>query len=357
MALANAVDSTQEFLDAQTHVWNLTFNFINSMSLKSALQLGIPDIIRKHGKPITLSQLADALPINKAKSHGLHRLMRILVHSKIFDLVKNDEGEDAYSLTVASRLLLRDEPFGFAHFALSMIDPVVVDSFHHVTEWFGDECPTPFFTRNGTTVWEYAGNDKNWNKLFNEGMASDARFTGNFLVENCKHVFEGLNTVVDVAGGTGAVAKAAAAAFPGLKCTVLDLPHVVAGLEGSQNLSFVSGNMFEFIPPADAVILKWILHDWNDEHCVKILEKCKEAILASKENGGKVIIVDMVVDYEKQEDKAIETHLFFDMLMMIGLAGKERTEKEWAKLFSVAGFQNYKITPILGLRSVIEVFP
>ncbi|KAL1567322.1 Flavonoid 8-O-methyltransferase 1 [Salvia divinorum] len=358
MALPNAVDSSQELLNAQSHVWNLTFSFINSMCLKSALQLGIPDAIHKHNNPITLSELADALSITKSKSHALFRLMRVLVHSKIFDKVKTGEEEEAYVLTGTSRLLLRDEPLSFSPFTLSMVDPVVVDTFHHVTEWFRDESsPTPFFLKNGATAWEFAEKDRNWNQLFNGGMASDARFLGGVLVEKCKHVFEGLKTVVDVAGGTGAVAKAVSDAFPGLKCVVLDLPHVVAGLQGSENLRFVSGDMFHSIPPADAVILKWILHDWSDEDCIKILKNCKEAIVASKENGGKVIIVDMVVDFEKQEEKAVETQLFFDVLMMVGLTGKERTEKEWAKLFHDSGFQNYKITPILGLRSVIELFP
>ncbi|KAK1325042.1 Tabersonine 16-O-methyltransferase [Acorus calamus] len=36
--------------------------------------------------------------------------------------------------------------------------------------------------------------------------------------------------------------------------------------------------MFERVPSADAVMLKWILHDWGDEDCVKILKRCKEAI-------------------------------------------------------------------------------
>ncbi|XP_047946997.1 8-hydroxyquercetin 8-O-methyltransferase-like [Salvia hispanica] len=358
MALANAVDTTQELLDAQSHVWNLIFSHISSMSLKSAIQLGIPDAIHKHNKPITLSQLADALSINKAKSPALFRLMRILVHSKIFDKVniEDEDEEEAYSLTRASCLLLRDEPLSFAPFALTIIDPILADPFHHVTEWFKNESASPFFTRNGSGLFELTGNDRVFNQVFNEGMASDARFVGSILVEKCKHVFEGLTSLVDVGGGTGTVAKVVADAFPGLKCVVLELPHVIAGLEGSENLSFVSGDMFEFIPPADAIFFKWIFHDWSDEDCIKILGRCKEAITSSKEKGGKVIIVDMVVDCEKQEDVAIETQLCMDMLMMAVTTGKERSEKEWAKLFSAAGFLNYKITPILGLRSVIEVF-
>ncbi|KAH6764041.1 hypothetical protein C2S51_015290 [Perilla frutescens var. frutescens] len=358
MAMANGVESssTEELLDAQAHVWNHVFNYINSMSLKCAIQLGIPDAIHKHGKPMTLSQLADALPINGAKSDGLRRLMRILVHSKFFNKVKDEE--EAYCLTRASRLLLRDEPLSMATFAVAMTDPIFVDPFHHVNEWFGDEHPSPFLTKNGKTIWGYGGIEQSWNQQFNEAMACDARLVTSVLVQECKQVFEGLETMVDVGGGTGTVAKGVAAAFPALKCIVLDLPHV-AGLEESENLSYVGGDMFEFIPHTDAVFLKWILHDWDDEECVKILKKCKEAITSkTTKNGGKVIIVDMVVDDEREEHEATETQLCFDMLMMALATGKERTEKQWEKLFFSAGFGKYKITThVLGLRSLIEVFP
>ncbi|KAJ9686221.1 hypothetical protein PVL29_015227 [Vitis rotundifolia] len=187
-------------------------------------------------------------------------------------------------------------------------------------------------------------------------MASDARLVTSVLLKEGKAVFEGLNSLVDVGGGTGTVAKAIANAFPHLNCTVLDLPHVVAGLQGSQNLNYFAGDMFEAIPPADAILLKWILHDWSDEECVKILKRCREAI-PSKENGGKVIIIDMIMMKNQGDYKSIETQLFFDMMMMILVTGRERDENEWEKLFLDAGFSHYKITPILGLRSLIEVYP
>lgn len=50
--------------------------------------------------------------------------------------------------------------------------------------------------------------------------------------------------------------------------------------------------MFESIPHADAVLLKFILHDWSDKDCVRILKMCREAI-PSREEGGKVIIIDI----------------------------------------------------------------
>lgn len=93
------------------------------------------------------------------------------------------------------------------------------------------------------------------------------------------------------------------------------------------------------------------MHDWSNEKCIKILQKCKKAI-PSREQGGKVIIIDMVVEANN------DTQLLFDMEMMnLTNGGRERKEKEWKQLFLSSGFNNYNIYPILGLRSIIEVFP
>ncbi|KAK8992101.1 hypothetical protein V6N11_044993 [Hibiscus sabdariffa] len=79
MDKANAKGETiNELLEAQAHVWNHIFSFINSMSLKCAVDLGIPDIIHNHGKPMTVSKLVAALPIlNSTKARNLYRFMRI----------------------------------------------------------------------------------------------------------------------------------------------------------------------------------------------------------------------------------------------------------------------------------------
>ncbi|KAJ0110659.1 hypothetical protein Patl1_02358 [Pistacia atlantica] len=61
---------------------------------------------------------------------------------------------------------------------------------------------------------------------------------------------------------------------------------------------------------------------------------------------------------EDQSEESTETQLCFDMLMMsLFNTGKERSVEEWKKLFLEAGFTHYTITPILGLRSLIELCP
>ncbi|THG13959.1 hypothetical protein TEA_024828 [Camellia sinensis var. sinensis] len=186
-------------------------------------------------------------------------------------------------------------------------------------------------------------------------MGSDSRMMS-LVVRDCGALFGGLNSLVDVGGGTGINARIISEAFPGIKCTVFDLPHVVENLPEEKNLNYVGGNMFKSFPSADAIFFKCVLHNWSDENCVKILKRCREAI-PSKEDGGKVIIIDMVVDGDRDEHDITETKLVFDILMMVLVTGRERSEKEWEKIFLEAGFSHYKITPIFGLRSLIEIYP
>ncbi|KAF2283290.1 hypothetical protein GH714_043664 [Hevea brasiliensis] len=213
--MVNLADANHdaELLQAQAHVWNHIFNFINSMSLKCAIQLGIPDVIHNHGKPITLSQLISSLPVHPAKARCIPRLMRLLVHSGFFAQAKiseDDDQEEGYVLTSASQLLLKDNPLSVTPFLMAMLDPILTRPWHYVSTWFLNDDPTPFNTAHGRTF-----------------------------------------------GRT--VAKAIAKAFPQLDCIVFDLPHVVAGLQGTDNLKYVGGNMFEEIPPSDAILLKIIL--------------------------------------------------------------------------------------------------
>ncbi|KAK9132288.1 hypothetical protein Scep_011816 [Stephania cephalantha] len=118
--------------------------------------------------------------------------------------------------------------------------------------------------------------------MFNEAMAADSTVISSVLVTKCKDIFHGLTTLVDVGGGIGVMGRAIAEAFPHINCSILDLPHVMAACEGSENLEFVAGEMFQAIPSADAVLLKWVLHDWSNEDCSKIFNRCREGI-ASKE--------------------------------------------------------------------------
>jgi hypothetical protein len=65
----------------------------------------------------------------------------------------------------------------------------------------------------------------------------------------------------------------------------------------------------------------------------------------------------MVIGSGPSDDiKHAETQVLFDLLVM-NINGVERDEQEWKKIFFEAGFKDYKIIPVLGVRSVIELYP
>ncbi|XP_031257233.1 trans-resveratrol di-O-methyltransferase-like [Pistacia vera] len=355
----NGESSAIELREALGLVWNYSFKYVNSMSLKCAIDLGIPDIIHKEGQPITLSKLVSALGVHANKAHCILRLMRILVHSGFFaqQLDQNEQEEELYLLTPASRLLLKDNSMNAAPFVLLVADPIFTTSFTFLSTWLRNDDSSVFETARGKNFWDCVAEEPRLRNLFYENMVSDSRLISRYLIENFKDVFIGFKSLIDVGGGTGTMAEAIAKAFPEIECTVFDLPHIVVNLQGTKNLAFVGGDMFQSIPSADAVLLKWILHDWGDEDCLKILKRCKE-VIPSKDKGGKVIIVDMIIDTQKQDKESVETQLCTDMFMMSVLSvAKERSLKEWNKLFLEAGFTHYKATPIIGHRSLIELYP
>ncbi|ONK57107.1 uncharacterized protein A4U43_C10F16690 [Asparagus officinalis] len=351
------VGSPQELLRAQSHIWNHTFSFINSMSLKCAVELNIPDIIHNHGNSITLSDLSNSLSIPRSKAPCLRRLMSLLVHSKFLseERIGVNNEESVFSLTVVSQVFLTENKSNASPFLLLMLDQILLRPWHFLSEWFkGDEPTTAFEIAHGVPVWDAMRKMVGFSDMFIEGMSSDASFTTEIIVRDCGEVFRGLRSLVDVGGGTGTLARAVAREF-GLKCAVLELPYVVEGSEESEEVKFVGGDMFDYVPTADAVLLKWVLHDWSDEECVQILKNCKEAI-PLKEEGGKVIIMEMVMDSSIVGHELAQTQFLFDLHMMAHTTGKERSEQMWQKIFMDAGFRGYKILPILGLRSVIEVY-
>ncbi|KAK9150280.1 hypothetical protein Syun_008589 [Stephania yunnanensis] len=149
-----------------------------------------------------------------------------------------------------------------------------------VDEWIkGSDGHTPFEIAHGKRPMDYLVENNEIGNVFNEAMAADSKVTASVFVTKCKAMFEGVTSLVDVGGGIGLMGRAIAEAFPHIKCSVLDLPSVVASCKGTENLEFVGGDMFQAIPSADALLLKGILNQWSDEDCIKILKRCREARL------------------------------------------------------------------------------
>ncbi|CAN0913068.1 Trans-resveratrol di-O-methyltransferase [Linum grandiflorum] len=334
-------ERAMDLLDTEPQLWNHSFGYVKSMTVQCAVELGIPDVIQSHGRPITLVDLVAGLGIRPAKAPFVSRLLRMLTHLGYLT-VQEEEGEERFSLTRLSSLLVKENPFNSRAFVLTATEPIMMNPWHHMSAWFrssGDDKDDPFaFSHGGKKVYQLAAENPRLAEISS---------------------FEGLTSLVDVGGNTGTTAKAIAEAFPDIKCTVFDLPHVISSTPAKDgNLNYVGGDMFEGIPSADAVLFKWVLLDWSDESCLKILKQCKKSVTSTKNPAGKVMIIDHVLDHESCRDGAsTETLLLFDLVTMGATEGTARTEQQWRELFREAGFSDYRISPLCGLRAFIQVFP
>jgi hypothetical protein len=96
----------------------------------------------------------------------------------------------------------------------------------------------------------------------------------------------------------------------------------------------------------NAYLLKWIIHDWDDERSVAILKNCYRAMAAH----GKVLVIEAVIP----RGNAPSFHKFMDLNMLVMTGGRERSEAEYRVLLEAAGFRLTQIIPTQSEMSVIE---
>ena len=108
----------------------------------------------------------------------------------------------------------------------------------------------------------------------------------------------------------------------------------------ARRLTYAAGDMFEAVPPADAYVLKLILHDWDDASCATFLRN----VCAQLEPGGRVVCIDTVLP--PLGDVSDVPSKLLDINMMLLLPGKERTRVEWEALYRGAGLAITAMIPI-----------
>ncbi|KAI3930128.1 hypothetical protein MKX01_036649 [Papaver californicum] len=337
------MDIAEERLKGQAEIWEHMFAFVDSMALKCAVDLGIPDIINSFGRPVTVSEITNSLKINTSSSPNadyLTRIMRLLVHKRSFTSQFHQESNQIFNL---SPLVLWET------------NPILSKPWQYLSKCV-QENGSPFERAHGCEIWDLASADPKFNNFLNGAMRCSTTTIIDEMLLEYKDGFSGIaGTLVDVGGGTGTIIAEIVEANPHIQGINFDLPHVVATAPDFPGVKHVGGDMFVEIPEADAVIMKWTLHDWSDEDCTIILKNCYIAI--RKQKNGKIIIVDCVLRPDGN-DLFDKMGLILVVLMMAHTtAGKERTEAEWKMLLNNAGFPRYKIIRTPAFSCIIEAFP
>nr|WKW56186.1 COMT [Morinda citrifolia] len=315
------------------------------MVLKSAIELDLLALIAKAGPGAYVSacELATQLPTrNPEASVMLDRILRLLASYSVLQCKLQNLGdggvERLYGLAPVCKYLTKNaDGVSMAALVLMNQDKVLMESWYHLKEAVLDG-GIPFNKAYGMTAFEYHGTDPRFNKVFNQGMSNHSTITMKKILE-VYNGFECLKTVVDVGGGTGATLNMIISKYPTIKGINFELPHVVEDATCYPGVEHVGGDMFISVPKGDAIFMKWICHDWSDEHCRRLLKNCYEALPPN----GKVILAEFILPEAPDTSLATKNVVHVDVIMLAhNPGGKGRTEKEFLALAMGAGFKEFR---------------
>lgn len=332
--------------EACSFAMTVTSGSVPPMVLKAVIELDVLEIIKRAGPGAHLSpsEIAAQLPTdNPSAATMLDRMLRLLASYSIlsYSLRTLPDGrvERLYGLAPVCQFLTKnDDEVTLGALSLMNQDKVLMESWYHLKDAVLDG-GIPFNKAYGMSAFEYHGTDPRFNKVFNSGMSNHSTITMKKILENYKG-FEGLSTLVDVGGGIGATLNMIISKHPTLKGINFDLPHVIHDAPSHEGVEHVGGDMFVSVPKGDAIFMKWICHDWSDEHCLKFLENCYAAL----PDHGKVIVCEYILPVAPETSHAARTVFHVDAIMLAhNPGGKERTEQEFEALAKGSGFEGFRV--------------
>ena len=208
---------------------------------------------------------------------------------------------------------------------------------------------------HGIDVWEYRTRHPAESEIFDVAMREGSLRAFADVSAHCD--FSRFKRIADIGGGDGSFLASILNAHDGCRGILFDQPHVVAAASTvlreagvAERCTVVAGNFFEEIPPGcDAYVLKFILHDWQDEQAVALLRNCRRAC----DGSGRLIVLERIL---ASANEGLEGK-FSDLNMLVSAGGRERTLEEFEALFRAAEFLPASVARGSGPVAVIEAAP
>lgn len=319
--------------------------FWMSRALYVLAKLGIPDLLQSG--PKSVEELAQA---TETHAPSLYRLLRALASNGLVKI----EDDGRFALTPLSETLVTNAPGSVRWFIISELGqehyPAWGNLMHSVKT--GE---IAFDNHFGADIWKYFAQNPEDAAVFNNSMSGMTAVANEAIMS--RYDFSPFNKIVDIGGGHGGLITSILKQNPEAKGVLFDAGVVIEGarprLEAAgvaDRCEAVSGDFFKAVPAGgDAYVMKWIIHDWEDEKAIAILKNCRSQM----KPNGRLIIVDCVVP-ENNEPDFSKT---FDLNMMVMTGGKERTAAEFSQLLEAAGFRLLRVIPTDVPPSIVEAQP
>ena len=207
----------------------------------------------------------------------------------------------------------------------------------------------------GMDIWKYFAQNPENAAVFNDSMSGMTAAANEAITS--VYDFSQFGKVIDIGGGHGGLITSILQKNPQTKGVLFDAPVVIEGARSklesagvADRCETVPGDFFQAVPAGgDAYVMKWIIHDWEDEKAIRILKNCREHM----QQNNRLIVVDCVVP-ENDEPDFSKT---FDLNMMVMTGGKERTAAEFRELLAAAGFKLLRVIPTNVPTCIVEAQP
>lgn len=332
---------TKQELPPQAVLMQMVMGFITSQAISVAAKLYIADHLKDGGK--TVEELAEATGTH---APSLYRLMRALTSVGVF----SKDAENRFTNTALGEVLRSDNPDSIRGAAHMICDREHWNSHGNLLHSVKTG-ETAFDYTFGKPVFPYFSENPEAAEIFDNAMTSFSTAVGKAVA--AVYDFSEAETIADIGGGHGLILSTVLAANPQAKGVLFDQPYVVEGASEvlknagvSERVERVGGDFFSEIPvQADIYLMKFIIHDWNDEQSVTILKN----LARSAKPGARLLLVETVVE-EDDHLPSISKVMDLNMLAMTG--GKERTPSEYAELFERTGF---KLTNVILTPSPLQI--
>ncbi|KAG5601238.1 hypothetical protein H5410_032608 [Solanum commersonii] len=323
-----------------TYAMQLLSSSVLPFVLNSTIELDVFEILAKaNDTQLSSSQIVSKMACNNPidAANMLDRMLYVLATYSLLTCSINNNNVRVYGLSPVGKMFVSDNEDG------ASLGPVLALLQHKVliNTWFGLsdtvlEGGFSFERMHGVNLFEYQKTDPKLSNVFNKAMISHTTLVMKNILDTYKG-FEDIKALVDVGGGLGINLNMITSKYPTIKGINFDLPHVVQHAPSYEGVEHVGGDMFESVPEGDAIFMKWILHDWTDSQCVKLLKNCYKS---TPTKNGKVIVVEAILPVKP--DPMHTSHVVISQTDLVMLAhtpgGKERSQNEFQFLATEAGF-------------------
>lgn len=325
----------------QAAIMQMSMGAIVTQAIGVAAKLGVADQLTDGEKHV--DEIAEA---TGAHAPSLYRIMRTLASLHVF----SETSPRTFANTPLSDVLRSDIPGSMRNSMIFMSEPWhynVWGNMLHSARTGG----TAWKATHGEEVFDWFAKNPKASEIFNKTMSEMTGSAAGAVV--AAYDFSGIDTLADIAGGHGLLLSQILKANPNLKGVLFDMDHVIEGAgemldkEGvADRVEKVTGDFFKEVPAADAYIMKHIIHDWDDERSIAIMQSIHRAMTGD----GRLLLVEMVIP----EGNEPHPGKILDLEMLTSPGGIERTKDEYADLFDRSGFRLNRIVPTRSPFSVIE---